>query len=249
MNPFSITLVPFVALFVLLIPLRRPAYQAAPIAYAITVVIALLVWEVSGAVLAASVLNAMIVFLELLLIVVFALMVLNVMIETGALDTIKRAIGAITTDQRVLAMLLARGLVGFIEGIAGFGTPAVIAAPVLVYFGLRPLAAVAICLVGNSTAVPFGAAGTPVVIGFAGLGIDEATISDAVLYAASVHAAMSVFITVSIAYIVTMEKPKGSFQEFLPFAVFSALAFSVPYLLVADFVGPELPAIVGVLSR
>lgn len=245
MTLFLVTLVPFAALFTLLIPFRLPAYKAAPIAYAISVAIALFLWDLSGAVVAASVINALIVFLELLLIVVFALLVLNVMIETGALDTVKAVIASITEDKRVLAMLLAWALVGFIEGIAGFGTPAVIAAPVLVYFGLSPLKAVAICLIGNSTGVPFGAAGTPVVIGFAGLGLDDATISDAVLYAAAAHAAASIVITGAIAYIVTMEKPKGSFSAFLPFAVFSALAFSLPYLAVAALVGPELPAIIG----
>lgn len=63
-----------------------------------------------------------------------ALLVLNVMIETGTLDTIKSAIANITADKRVLAMLLGWGLVCFIEGIAGFGTPAVLAAPLLIYF-------------------------------------------------------------------------------------------------------------------
>jgi len=245
MTLFWITLVPFAALFILLIPFRRPAWQAAPIAYAITILIAMFVWEITGAVLTASILNALIVFLELMLIVVFALLVLNVMIETGALDTVKSAIGGITSDKRVLAMLLAWGLVGFIEGIAGFGTPAVIAAPVLVYFGLSPLKAVAICLIGNSTAVPFGAAGTPVVIGFAGLDLTEEVVSDAVFYAAAVHTPMSIFITCFIVYIVTMEQPKGSFRTFMPFAVFSALSFSLPYLAIAYFVGPELPAIIG----
>jgi lactate permease len=245
MTLFWITLVPFAALFILLIPFRRPAWQAAPIAYAITIIIALFVWEITGAVLAASVFNALIVFLELMLIVVFALLVLNIMIETGALDTVKTAIGGITSDKRVLAMLLAWGLVGFIEGIAGFGTPAVIAAPVLVYFGMSPLKAVAICLIGNSTAVPFGAAGTPVVIGFAGLGLADEVISDAVFYAAAVHTPMSIFITCFIACIVTMDTPKGSFRSFVPFAVFSALSFSLPYLAIAYFVGPELPAIIG----
>jgi len=242
---FWITLVPFAALFILLIPFRLPAWQAAPIAYAMTVLIALFVWEITGAVLAASAINALVVFLELLLIVVFALLVLNIMIETGALDAVKRSIGGIASDKRVLAMLLAWSLVGFIEGIAGFGTPAVIAAPVLVYFGLSPLKAVAICLIGNSTAVPFGAAGTPIVIGFAGLDLTQEVLSSAVFHAAAVHAVMSIFITCFIVYVVTLDAPKGSLRAFLPFAIFSALAFSLPYLAVAWFVGPELPAIVG----
>jgi lactate permease len=245
MTLFLLSLVPFLALFVLLILFRRPAYEAAPVGYLITLILALAAWQVSGAVVAASLLNALIVFVEVLLIVSLALLVLNVMIETGTLETIKAAIANVTADERVLAMLLAWGLVGFVEGIAGFGTPAVLAAPVLVYFGLGPLKSVTISLVGNSTAVPFGAAGTPVVIGFAGLGLSEEEVAGAVFGAAATHAAMSIFITCFITYLVTLGEEKGRFKAFLPFAIFSALAFSLPYLLVAWLIGPELPSILG----
>ena len=245
MTLFWLSLLPFLVLFVLLIPFRRPAYEAAPVAYFVSLVLALGVWQVSGAVIAASLLNALIVFIEVLLIITLALLVLNVMVETGTLDTIKSAIANITADERVLAMLLAWGLVCFTEGIAGFGTPAVLAAPVLVYFGLTPLKAVTVSLIGNSTAVPFGAAGTPVIIGFAGLGLSETVVASAVFQAAAVHGAMSIFITCFIAYVVTQGEEKGRFMAFVPFAIFSALAFSVPYVLIAYFVGPELPSIVG----
>jgi lactate permease len=245
MTLFLLSLLPFVVLFVLLIPFRRPAYEAAPVAYIVTLMLALIVWQVSGATVAASVINALIVFVEVLLIISVALLVLNVMIETGTLDTIKTAIANITADERVLAMLLAWGLVCFIEGIAGFGTPAVLAAPVLVYFGLTPLKAVTISLIGNSTAVPFGAAGTPVIIGFAGLSLSDEVVASAVFQAAAVHGAMSIFITCFIAYVVTHGEEKGRFRAFMPFAIFSALAFSVPYVLIAYFVGPELPSILG----
>lgn len=242
---FWITLLPFAVLFVLLIPFRWPAYKAAPIAYSVTVAIAVGVWQVSGSVLAAILINALIVFVEVLLIITLALLVLTVMIETGTLDTIKTAIANITADERVLAMLLAWGLVCFIEGIAGFGTPAVVAAPVLVYFGLTPLKAVTISLIGNSTAVPFGAAGTPVIIGFAGLGLSDEVVASAVVLAGAIHAVMAVFITCFIAYVVTWGGEKGRFREFVPFAVFSALTFSLPYLAIAYTVGPELPSILG----
>ena len=242
---FIITLLPFVTLFVLLIALRRPAHEAAPISYAITVAIAFGVWQISGTVFAASLLDAIVVFVEVLLIVAVALMVLNVMIETGALDTIKTSMARVTSDDRVLAMLLAWGLVGFVEGIAGFGTPAVLAAPVLVHFGFGPTKAVAVSLIGNSTAVPFGAAGTPVVIGFRGLDLTDDVVSSAVFMAAAIHAGMAILVTCIITYVVTTGMEKGRFRQFLPFAVFSALSFSLPYLAVAYFVGPELPAIVG----
>ncbi|TVS00593.1 MAG: L-lactate permease [Rhodospirillales bacterium] len=245
MTLFLLSLMPFVILFVMLIPLRRPAYEAAPVAYIITLTLALVVWQVSSAAVMASLLNALIVFVEVLLIISVALLLLNVLIETGTLKTIRTAIANITADERVVAMLLAWGLVCFIEGIAGFGTPAVLAAPVLVYFGLAPLKAVTISLVGNGAAVPFGAAGTPVIIGFAGLGLSEEVVASAVFQAALVHGTMSVFITCFIAYVVTLGEERGRFKTFVPFAILSALAFSIPYVLIAFFVGPELPSILG----
>ena len=245
MGLFLTTLLPFLVLFLLLIAFRRPAYEAAPISYAITVAIAFGVWQITGAVFVASLLDALIVFFEVMLIVVMALLVLNLMIETGALDRVKVAVARVTTDDRVLAMLLAWGLVGFVEGIAGFGTPAVLAAPLLVHFGFSPVKAVAISLIGNSTAVPFGAAGTPVVIGFRGLDLPDDVAASAVVQAAALQAGAAVIVTCSIAYVVARGTGKGRFREFLPFAVFSALSFSVPYFAVAYLVGPELPSIVG----
>lgn len=248
MTLFLITLLPFIVLFVLLIGFRRPAYEAAPIAYLVTLGIGLGVWQISGIVIGASLLDTVVVFIEVLLIVTVALLVLNVMIETNALETIKKSMSSVTSDERVMAMLLAWGLVGFVEGIAGFGTPAVLAAPVLVHFGFRPIKAVAISLIGNSTAVPFGAAGTPVVIGISGLGLSDESVAEAVYQSALIHAVFSVFITCFIAWLVVAGQDKGRFREFVPFAVFSALSFSIPYLAVAYFVGPELPAIVGGIS-
>lgn len=245
---FMLTLLPFVVLFVLLIGFRRPAYEAAPIAYFVTLGIAAGVWQMSGDVISASLLDTLVVFVEVLLIVTTALLVLNIMIETGALETIKSSMSAVTSDDRVMAMLLSWGLVGFIEGIAGFGTPAVLAAPILVHFGFSPIKAVTICLIGNSTAVPFGAAGTPVVIGLAGLGLSDDVMAQAVFQSALIHAVLSIFITCFITYLVTADDKKGSFIEFIPFATFSAISFSVPYLATAYFVGPELPAIIGGIS-
>ena len=245
MTHFWITLVPFVLLFVLLVPLRRPAYEAAPVAYLATLLIALLVWQVPGVAVVASLLDAGVVFVEVLLIVALALLVLNVMIASGYMHAIQSVIASVSHDHRVLAMLLGWGLVGFVEGIAGFGTPAVLVAPLLVYFGMQPLKAVAVALIGNSTAVPFGAAGTPVIIGYAGLGLDAATLQEVVTRTALIHALLALFITAFMVWVTTLGEEKGRFREFLPFAVLSALAFGVPYLLVAWLVGPELPAIVG----
>lgn len=83
------------------------------------------------------------------------------------------------------------------------------------------------------------------IIGLAGLGLEDEVVAEAVLLAAALHTIFALFITAFMVYIVTLDEEKGRFREFLPFAAFSALGFGIPYVLVAWLVGPELPAIVG----
>ena len=70
-------------------------------------------------------------------------------------------------DRRIQVILLGWFLEAFLEGIAGFGTPAIVVGPMLLVLGLSPLQAMIIALLGNGVPVPFGAAGTPIRVGLA----------------------------------------------------------------------------------
>lgn len=242
---FWIAFVPFVVLFIWLIPLRRPAVEAAPLAFLAAVAAGIFAWQMPSSALAAALADTAVVYLEVMLIITFALLFLNLLVSTGKMKAVEVAIGGVSQDSRVIAMLIGWGLVSLIEGIAGFGTPALLAAPLLVLFGMAPFKAVIVALIGNSIAVPFGAAGTPVLIGLAGLGLDEATLTASVIRVAILLAVVSVFVTWFMTWVVTRGEERGRFREFLPFATFSALSFAVPYLLVAWLVGPEMPSIIG----
>ncbi|MDK7310339.1 L-lactate permease, partial [Lactobacillus jensenii] len=71
-------------------------------------------------------------------------------------------LSSITTDKRILVLIIAWGFGGFLESIAGFGTAVAICAGILISLGLEPIQASVICLVANSTATAFGAIGLPV---------------------------------------------------------------------------------------
>ena len=86
---------------------------------------------------------------------------MNVLKQSGAMAAINQLFSGITRDARIQAILVGYVFAGFIEGAAGFGTPAALAAPILISLGFPPLAAAAICLIYNSTPVCPGPVGVP----------------------------------------------------------------------------------------
>ena len=90
------------------------------------------------------------------LIILAAMFTYNICVKTGAMEMIKRLLTSVTNDKRVLVMLLTWGFGGFMEAIAGFGTPVAIPAAMMVGLGFDPIFSAVVCLVANSIAPPFG---------------------------------------------------------------------------------------------
>ena len=86
-------------------------------------------------------------------------------VASGAIGVLEWALGRVTGDPRVLALLIAWFFALFMEGAAGFGTPAAVAVPLLVGLGFPGMAAVTAGMIIQSTPVSFGAAGTPILVG------------------------------------------------------------------------------------
>ena len=94
-----------------------------------------------------------------------AFTMLSIMVKAGAMDKIKRGLADVTVDKRLMVLLLAIPFGTFLEGAAGGGSPAALAAPFLVALGMTPVAAAAACLIGNSAPVSWGGAGVTTVVG------------------------------------------------------------------------------------
>ncbi len=158
---------PIVVIFVLMVGFRWPATKAMPLAFVVTVLLAVLVWKTPANWILASSINGIVIALKILLIVFGALTVLFTLRESGAIAAINKGFTSISPDKRVQAIIIAWLFGSFIEASAGFGTPAALAAPLLLSLGFPALASVMVALIANSTSVSFGAVGTPTLIGVA----------------------------------------------------------------------------------
>jgi lactate permease len=114
---------------------------------------------------AAASIEGVAVGLSILWIIFGAVLLLNTLQSSGAMDSIRQGFRLVTPDRRAQVIIIAWLFGGFIEGAAGFGTPAALAAPLLVAIGFPPLAAVVMPLIADPSPVSFGAVGTPVLIG------------------------------------------------------------------------------------
>ncbi|MEM1368367.1 MAG: L-lactate permease [Cyanobacteria bacterium P01_H01_bin.15] len=259
-----VALVPIVSVFVLLVMLRRPAAQAMPLAYLLTVAIALILWRVPIVQIAAASIQGIVATAEILYIVFGAILLLNTLQESGAITAIRQSLLGISRDRRVQVIIIAWLFGSFIEGASGFGTPAVITVPLLVAIGFPPLAAVVSALIIQSTPSTFGAVGTPILIGIdAGLdGIQtvesalasqgltmDSYIAEISRWSGFFHGIVGAFIPLILVLALTSTFGRNrSLAEGLAawqFALFAGCAFTVPYFLTAFFLGPEFPSLIG----
>lgn len=263
----ALSLLPIAVVAVFLVGLRWPASRAMPISYAIAVALALWVWGVQPAQVAAASINGLVVTASLLYIIFGSILLLNTLQESGALRVIRQGFTDVTPDRRIQVIIIAWLFGSFMEGASGFGTPAAVAVPLLVGLGFPGMAAVMAGMIIQSTPVSFGAAGTPILVGVhGGLGTDPVVREFAAslgygewhLFLAHIGRRVAVLHgitgTLMPLFVVSLMTrffgPNRSFAEGLRvwrFALFSAFAFTVPYVLLAFLLGPEFPTLAGSL--
>ena len=258
---------PILAVGILLVGFRLPASRAMPISYLVAAGLALFVWQVPGVRVAAASVKGLAITIQLLYIIFGAILLLNTLRYSGALAVIRSGFTSVSPDRRVQVILIAWLFGAFIEGAAGFGTPAAVTVPLMVGLGFPAMAAVVSGMIIQSTPVSFGAVGTPILVGvnkglsgdaivqekMAGMGFEqiEALLPFIGFKVALVHALVGAFIPLLLVVFMTRFFGKNrSFKEGLaiaPFALFASVSLTVPYVLVAKLLGPEFPSLLGAL--
>jgi len=262
-----LSFLPILAVGVLLVGFRLPASRAMPVSYLVAAGLALFVWEVPSVQVAAASIKGLSLTLRLLFIIFGAILLLNTLKHSGALAVIRNGFTNISADRRVQVIIIAWLFGAFIEGAAGFGTPAAVTVPLMVGLGFPAMAAVVAGMIIQSTPVSFGAVGTPILVGVnKGLAGDE-SVQTAVremgfeqwdgflafvgFKVALLHAIVGTLIPLLLVVFMTRFFGKNkSAREGLavwPFALFASFALTVPYVLVAGFLGPEFPSLLGAL--
>ncbi|MDG1892648.1 MAG: L-lactate permease [Verrucomicrobiota bacterium] len=268
-----LSLLPIVVVMVFLVVLRWPASRAMPLSYVTAAGLALLVWKISATQVFAASLKGLIVAASLLYIIFGAILLLNTLRESGAIATIRAGFTSITPDRRIQVILIAWLFGSFIEGSAGFGSPAAVVVPLLVGLGFPAMAAVVAGMIIQSTPVSFGALGTPILVGVqTGLSGDADVVQWALAHGfvgedghpdfqalmgeigwrvALLHAVTGALIPLIM--VALMTRFFGADRSLVhglrcwPFALSASLAMTIPYSLVACFWGPEFPSLFGSL--
>ena len=246
--------VPILLTVVLTVVFNMAAKKALPIAWLSIVLIALFYWQMDFQHVASYTLTGFINSVDTLLIIFGAILLMNMLKTAGAMKVIEGMFNGITEDARIQLIIVGFAFSAFIEGAAGFGTPAAIAAPLLIGLGFPPMAAAISCLILNSTPVPFGAAGTPTNAAFAAVesalpqGVDPGVWKLALCFLSTLG--MCVGSLVIIFFVVGMiTKMYGkSFSEavpIIPFSLMTAIVFSIFSLIFARFIGSELTSMAG----
>ncbi|GHE21650.1 L-lactate permease [Halomonas urumqiensis] len=268
MNETTLALLAFVPLVlagVLLIGLRMAAKTAMPIVFIVTALIGLFAWEMSFTRIMASTLQGLILTVSILWIIFGAILLLNTLKHSGGITAIRNGFSGISPDRRVQAIIVAWLFGCFIEGASGFGTPAAVAAPLMVALGFPALAAVVVGMMIQSTPVSFGAVGTPIVVGVTG-GINREGITETLEAGGStwmeyfrliagevavIHGIVGILMPlIMVVIMVRFFGANRSWKEGLsiaPFAIFAGICFVVPYMLAGVLLGPEFPSMIGAM--
>ncbi len=237
-----------------------------PLSWLIHALLALLIWGVPIRQITAASLEGLIIAASLLWILFGAIFLLNILQESGAIDTISSLFSSISTDRRIQVILIAWLFEAFLEGGSGFGSPAAICAPLLVGFGFPPMAAVVLTLISNSLPVIYGSVGTTIFVGV-GQGIHQGgalapivasylgttPVTD-FIQAVSIKSAIlmwlpATLIPLMLSVILTRFWGENkSWKEGLgiwKFALVTGGIYATLTLLMAMFLGPEFPTILG----
>lgn len=244
---------PFVTLFLLMAVFNRPAYVAAPLTAFLLALGGFFIWGIPQNLLAAAFVKGLGVTLDIMLIIFGAIFFVNVLKQLNFFEPIQSLFSGVSVDKRIQAIMVSWFFVGFIEGIAGFGTPALLAIPILLALGFNPLTSVVLALVGDSIAVVFGAVGVPISIGIAeGVSLQDvgSLVTEVSIGASLLNLLLGVLIPLMISVIVSYECCNSVKRglEVWKFALVSSVVFMLPSLAAAYWLGPEFPSVIGALT-
>jgi lactate permease len=233
---------PILTLFVLLGGLKLKAQWAALIALAMAMAVAMIVYGMPVDQTGLSALEgATFGLFPIMWIVVAAIWVYNMTVETGHFAVLRRSFGAISEDQRIQAVIIAFCFGALLEALAGFGTPVAITAVMMIALGFRPIKAAAIALVANTAPVAFGAIAIPITTLSEITGLDKGDLGAMV-------GRQTPFLALIVPLIlIGMVDGRRGIRQAWPVAVVGGLTFAVGQFACSNFISVELTDIVAAL--
>ncbi len=233
---------PIITLFVLLGGLKMKAQWAALISLGVAIAVALIIYGMPADQTGLSALEgAAFGLFPIMWIVVMAIWVYNMTVETGHFAVLRRSFGAISDDLRVQAVIVAFCFGALMEALAGFGTPVAITAVMMIALGFKPIKAAALALVANTAPVAFGAIATPIIT------LSEITELDKGDLGAMVGRQTPFLALIVPLILIGMVDGRRGIRQAWPVAVVGGLSFAIGQFACANYLSVELTDIVASL--
>jgi lactate permease len=237
-----VAIIPIVVLFVLLAGIRVAAQWASLATLVTALVIAVAVYGMPiGLALDSTLLGICFGLFPIVWIVINAIFIYNVIVDTGHFDTIRDSLAGVSNDRRVQVVLIAFVFGALLEATAGFGTPVAITGALMAGLGFEPFYAAALALLANTAPVAFGGFGIPILTAGAVSGLDPMDLSQMV-------GRQTPFLALIIpGMLVTVMAGFRRMLEVLPVVAMSGIAFALTQFLVSNLLGPELADLLAAL--
>ena len=238
---FILGLCPILWLIFALTVLNWPTYKAAFGSLLISALLSIAIWQQSFLNTATAACEGFLMALwPIIVVIIAAVFTYNLSLRTRGMEIIKQMITSVSSDKRVLVLLVAWCFGGFMEGMAGFGTAIAIPASMLVALGFNPLFSCLVCLIANGVPTPFGSIGIPTVTLANLVGLENAQLA----FTQTLQLAPFMILC---PFLIVMATGKGfkALKGVTLVTLGSALSFLIPQMIVAKFVGAELCVVVG----
>ena len=241
MSQFVLSILPILWLVIALCVLKMAGWKACGLAAVISAVVGIACFGMAPvnalSAVGEGVLNAL---WPICIVIIAALFVYNLTLETGAMERIKSMLSSVSSNRMVILLLIGFAFGNFMEGMAGFGTAVAIPAGILIAMGFDPVPTLIACLVINSTPTGFGSVGVPTTTMMGITGIPAIAISGMI-------AVMQFVITFAGPFVMVAIVGKGvkAIKDNLGIILLASLSFCLPQFVAAYFIGPELPDILG----
>ncbi|MEV7966085.1 L-lactate permease [Sphaerisporangium sp. NPDC088356] len=233
---------PLLVLFVMLGVLRVTAWVASLVSLALAVVIAVAVYGMpAGQALLAGTEGAAFGFFPILWIVINAIWVFQMTVETGHFDVLRRSFAQVSDDHRIQAIIIAFSFGALMEALAGFGTPVAVSSVMLIALGFKPLKAAVLALTANTAPVAFGAMATPIITLGKVTGLSSDTLGAMVGRQTPILA-----IFVPLALVIIVDGARG-LRETWPVALACGVVFAIAQYATSNFVSVPLADVVASL--
>ncbi|MCD2332353.1 L-lactate permease [Borreliella americana] len=238
---FVTALVPIVLIIIGLGIIKKPAYYVIPISLIATVAIVIFYKNL-------GIVNTSLAMLEgalmgvwpIATVIIAAIFTYKMSEDQKDIETIKNILSNVSSDRRIIVLLVAWGFGNFLEGVAGYGTAVAIPVSILIAMGFEPFFACLICLIMNTSSTAYGSVGIPIISLAQATNLDVNIVSSEIAFQLILPTLTIPFVLV----ILTEGGIKGLKGVFL-LTLLSGMSMVISQLFISKTLGPELPAILG----